>query len=128
MGVFPYLFINAENGVIQRQVEELANVELGDEGYRLFSYADGLYWSVITAGSIGYGDITPYTTTGKIMAGLLGTMGVITASCSNGSRHATWIRCWCRRNDRGLALHRLAGAGVSGTIALSSTIVSTDAT
>jgi hypothetical protein len=77
--VFPYLFINAENGVIQRQVEELANVELGDEGYRLFSYADGLYWSVITAGSIGYGDITPYTTIGKIMAGLLGTMGVITA-------------------------------------------------
>ncbi len=79
MVVFPYLFINAENGVIQRQVEELANVELGDEGYRLFSYADGLYWSVITAGSIGYGDITPYTTTGKIMAGVLGTMGVITA-------------------------------------------------
>ncbi len=77
--VFPYLFINAENGVIQHQVEELANVELGDEGYRLFSYADGLYWSVITAGSIGYGDITPYTTTGKIMAGILGTMGVITA-------------------------------------------------
>ncbi len=77
--VFPYLFINAENGVIQRQVEELANIELGDEGYRLFSYADGLYWSVITAGSIGYGDITPYTTIGKIMAGLLGTMGVITA-------------------------------------------------
>jgi len=77
--VFPYLFINAENGVIQRQVEELANVELGDEGYRLFSYADGLYWSVITAGSIGYGDITPYTAIGKVMAGLLGTMGVITA-------------------------------------------------
>lgn len=77
--VFPYLFIYAENGVIQHKVEELADVELGDEGYRLFSYADGLYWSVITAGSIGYGDITPYTTTGKIMAGILGTMGVITA-------------------------------------------------
>ncbi len=79
IGIFPYLFINAENGAIQRQVEQLANVELGDEGYRLFSYFDGLYWSVITAGSIGYGDITPYTVIGKIMAGVLGTMGVITA-------------------------------------------------
>lgn len=77
--VFPYLFINAENGAIQRQVEELANVEIGDEGYRLFSYLDGLYWAVITAGSIGYGDITPYTAIGKVMAGILGTMGVITA-------------------------------------------------
>ncbi|MCB0062176.1 MAG: two pore domain potassium channel family protein [Caldilineaceae bacterium] len=77
--VFPYLFINAENGAIQRQVEELANVNLGDEGYRLFSYLDGLYWAVITAGSIGYGDITPYTAIGKVMAGILGTMGVITA-------------------------------------------------
>jgi len=32
--VFPYLFINAENGRLQRQVEELADVELGDEGYQ----------------------------------------------------------------------------------------------
>lgn len=76
--VFPYLFINAENGALQRQVEQLADVEIGDEGYRLFSYLDGLYWAVITAGSIGYGDITPYTAIGKVIAGVLGTMGVIT--------------------------------------------------
>ncbi|MCB0109028.1 MAG: two pore domain potassium channel family protein [Caldilineaceae bacterium] len=76
--VFPLLFINAENGELQRRVEELANVEIGDEGYRLFTYTDGLYWAVITAGSIGYGDITPMTTTGKLIAGTLGTMGVVT--------------------------------------------------
>ncbi|MFZ1757297.1 MAG: potassium channel family protein [Caldilineaceae bacterium] len=76
--VFPFLFIYAENGAIQRQVEELADVKLGDEGYRLFSYMEGLYWSVITASSIGYGDITPLTTTGRIIAGILGTMGVVT--------------------------------------------------
>lgn len=76
--VFPYLFINAENGQIQRQVEQLTDVELGDEGWRLLSYSEGLYWAVITAGSIGYGDITPATTTGRIIAGILGVMGVIT--------------------------------------------------
>lgn len=76
--IFPLLFINAENGELQRQVENLANVEIGDEGYRLFTYTDGLYWSIITAASIGYGDITPVTVTGKIIAGALGTMGVIT--------------------------------------------------
>jgi hypothetical protein len=76
--VFPYLFINAENGQLQRQVEQLADVELGDEGYQMIPYSEGVYWSVITAGSIGYGDVTPKTTTGRIIAGMLGTMGVVT--------------------------------------------------
>lgn len=76
--VFPFLFINAENGEIQRQVEQLADVNLGDDGWRLLSYSEGLYWSVITAGSIGYGDVTPITTTGRIIAGILGVMGVVT--------------------------------------------------
>lgn len=76
--IFPLLFINAENGQIQRQVEELADVKLGDEGYIAYTFTEGLYWSTITAGSIGYGDITPRTTTGRILASILGTMGVIT--------------------------------------------------
>lgn len=77
--IFPLLFKYAENGEIQRLVEDTADVELGDEGYRLFSYSEAVYWSVITAGSIGYGDITPLTNTGRIIAALLGTIGVITA-------------------------------------------------
>ncbi len=76
--VFPFLFINAENGYIQRQVEELTDVELGDDGYRLIPYSTGLYWTIVTATSVGYGDITPLTDTGRIIAAMLGTMGVIT--------------------------------------------------
>jgi len=76
--VFPYLFINAENGRLQNEVEELANVELGDEGYQLLTFSEGMYWAIITASSIGYGDVTPTTTTGRVIAGTLGTMGVIT--------------------------------------------------
>lgn len=76
--VFPYLFINAENGRLQNQVEQLADVELGDEGYQLITFSEGVYWSIITAGSIGYGDVTPTTTTGRVIAGTLGIMGVIT--------------------------------------------------
>jgi hypothetical protein len=76
--VFPILFINAENGALQAQVEALADVEIGDEGYQLLSFPDALYWSIITATSIGYGDVTPTTTTGRIIATVLGTMGVIT--------------------------------------------------
>lgn len=76
--IFPYLFINAENQRLQNQVEQLADVELGDQGYQTITYPEGVYWSVITAASIGYGDITPTTNTGRIIASILGTMGVVT--------------------------------------------------
>jgi hypothetical protein len=79
IGVFPWLFINAENGRIQREIEQVAEVDLPEEiDHQYLSYSDGLYWSLITAGSIGYGDITPQTRMGKIIASMLGVMGVIT--------------------------------------------------
>ena len=45
---------------------------------QFFTFADSLYWSVITYGAIGYGDISPVTHEGKILAGLHGLMGVLT--------------------------------------------------
>lgn len=76
--VFPVLFINAENGFIQRQVENAADLDLPLEAAQYLSFGDGLYWALITAGSIGYGDITPVTNLGKVLAATLGIMGVIT--------------------------------------------------
>jgi hypothetical protein len=76
--IFPYLFINAENQRLQNQVEQMADVELGDDGYQTISYPEGVYWAIITAASIGYGDITPTTNTGRMIASILGTMGVVT--------------------------------------------------
>jgi hypothetical protein len=76
--VFPLLFINAENGALQAQIEQTTGVELPQEGRRYFHYGDGLYWALITAASIGYGDITPQTSVGRIIAATLGVLGVVT--------------------------------------------------
>jgi hypothetical protein len=76
--VFPFLFINAENGAIQDQIEHAAEVDIPEEKRQFFSYIDGLYWSLITASSIGYGDIAPVTQVGRGIAATLGVMGVIT--------------------------------------------------
>ena len=76
--VFPLLFVNAENGNLQDRIEDATKVEPPEEERRTFTYLDGLYWSFITAGSIGYGDITPRTTVGRIIASVLGMSGVIT--------------------------------------------------
>ncbi|HSM56874.1 MAG TPA: potassium channel family protein [Candidatus Sulfomarinibacteraceae bacterium] len=76
--VFPLLFINAENGAIQAAIEEAAGVDMPEEAMRTYSFFDGVYWSLITAGSIGYGDITPLTRMGRIISAILGVMGVLT--------------------------------------------------
>jgi hypothetical protein len=76
--IFPFLFINAENGAIQAQIEKTAEVDMPEEARQFLSYTDGLYWSIITASSIGYGDIAPVTQVGRIIAATLGVMGVIT--------------------------------------------------
>ncbi|MFW6062827.1 MAG: potassium channel family protein [Chloroflexota bacterium] len=76
--VFPVLFVNAENGAIQDAIEETSGVDMPEEAQRTYSYFDGVYWSLITAGSIGYGDITPLTRMGRIISAILGIMGVLT--------------------------------------------------
>jgi hypothetical protein len=76
--VFPILFVSAENGRLQHEIEEVAKVDLKPEPARNYTYTDGVYWSLVTAASIGYGDITPVTRIGRIMAAILGVLGVIT--------------------------------------------------
>jgi len=76
--VFPLLFINTENGYIQDQIQHATNVPFPQEQRRTISYLDGLYWSLITAGSIGYGDIIPHTGVGRTLAAILGILGVTT--------------------------------------------------
>jgi voltage-gated potassium channel len=49
------------------------------------SLQDGLWWSLVTATTVGYGDIAPKTTEGRLVAAVLmlggiGTIGMITGS------------------------------------------------
>jgi hypothetical protein len=76
--IFPLLFINAENGAIQESIEEATEADLPEEPERFLSFADGVYWSIVTATTVGYGDITPVTRLGRIIAATLGVMGVVT--------------------------------------------------
>ncbi len=49
------------------------------------SFGDALWWSIVTATTVGYGDVSPETTLGRIVAGVLmlvgiGTIGMLTGS------------------------------------------------
>ena len=53
----------------------LASLLLGAATFALVegkSFGDGLWWATVTALTIGYGDLTPATTTGRIIGILFG--------------------------------------------------------
>lgn len=54
--ISPSLFMLFENGY------RTAN------NYQKLSFFDALYWSIITAGTVGYGDIVPFTVAGRVLA------------------------------------------------------------
>lgn len=41
------------------------------------SFEDGLYWAIVTVSTVGYGDISPETTSGKMLAAFLIIVGLV---------------------------------------------------
>lgn len=51
------------------------------------SYADAVWWTVVTTTTVGYGDISPETMLGRIIAIILMVFGI------GSSRYGNWIYC-----------------------------------
>ncbi|MZP30687.1 hypothetical protein GTO91_13290 [Heliobacterium undosum] len=85
-----------ENGVTYGLLIFIALVCSGAGGVLMFEkghnpnireFGDALWWSLVTITTVGYGDISPVTTEGRMLAGLLmitgiGVIGTVTASLS----------------------------------------------
>jgi voltage-gated potassium channel len=48
----------------------------GGEGGHIRSVGDGIWWAIVTATTVGYGDISPATTEGRIIATALMLLGI----------------------------------------------------
>src|SRR5262249_47712337 len=40
------------------------------------TYGDGLWWAIVTLGTVGYGDLVPHTTAGRVVGSVVIVFGV----------------------------------------------------
>ena len=60
----------------------------GEENRAIASYGDALWWAIVTATTVGYGDVSPVTVEGRLIAVILmltgiGVIGVFTATVAS---------------------------------------------
>lgn len=66
------------------------DAERAEPGAHITDFGEALWWSVTTITTVGYGDLTPITTTGRVIAVLL-MIGGITLVGSITATLASWI-------------------------------------
>ncbi|MBF9071013.1 ion channel [Streptacidiphilus fuscans] len=67
-------------------------------GANILTYGDSLWWAIVTAATVGYGDYVPVTTMGKIVASIMMITGVATLSLVTASI-SSWLVQLSRRED-----------------------------
>jgi voltage-gated potassium channel len=74
-----------------------------NQGFR--SFGDVIWWTIVTASTVGYGDKVPATAGGRVIAIIVIVIGVLTASIVTG-RIASWLVEWKIKEGRGLATQK----------------------
>ena len=56
------------------------------------TFGDGVWWALVTVTTVGYGDITPLTTLGRLVAGALMFLGLVLIATVTALVSANFIR------------------------------------
>lgn len=76
-------------------------IEGGDKESSFRSIPDSIYWAIVTLTTVGYGDITPVTTTGKIISSLIMILGYTIIAVPTGIVSATMIDTTKKKGSNG---------------------------
>ena len=76
-------------------------VEGGQPGSQFTDIGSSIYWAIVTLTTVGYGDITPVTTIGRILSGLIMILGYTIIAVPTGIVSATMIDTTQRKGKDG---------------------------
>lgn len=76
-------------------------VEGGQPGTQFTDIMTSIYWAIVTLTTVGYGDITPVTTIGRILSGLIMILGYTIIAVPTGIVSATMIDETKRKGKNG---------------------------
>ncbi|WP_069167628.1 potassium channel family protein [Nocardia altamirensis] len=66
------------------------DAEYGVEGSKVLNFGDALWWSAVSVTTVGYGDVYPVTTEGRLISLVLMTFGIGLISFAIGTT-TTWV-------------------------------------
>jgi voltage-gated potassium channel len=83
-----------------------------DTNPALSTFSDALWWAIVTATTVGYGDITPHTGLGRLFATVLMLMGIGLIGVVASTLSATIIATGGAAQEEGAASPALPGGGL----------------
>lgn len=92
------------------------NVEEPDENHMFDTFFDAIYWAACTLTTVGYGDIFPTTTLGRVVSMVSAIMGVAIIALPSGIITAGYLDELRREREEKRRLKEIAKAAKSGVV------------
>lgn len=75
------------------------SAERGAPGASISNIGDAIWWAIVTVTTVGYGDFTPVTTTGRIVATIMMLIGIALIGVVTASVAAWFVRATSSQDD-----------------------------
>lgn len=75
-------------------------VEFAAPEGKISSYGDALWWALVTVTTVGYGDIYPVTSEGKVIASFLMILGIMILGLFISTLGSSFVESWIDKKDR----------------------------
>lgn len=96
---FVYIFILAFSSILLGAFAEYM-VEAGAPDSKITSFSDAIWWSLVTVTTVGYGDLYPVTTEGKIVASFLMIIGIMILGLFISTLGSSFVETWIDKKEK----------------------------
>lgn len=96
---FVYIFILAFSSILLGAFAEYM-VESTAPDTKIVSFADALWWALVTVTTVGYGDVYPVTTEGKVIASFMMIIGIMILGLFISTLGSSFVETWIDKKDR----------------------------